>query len=311
MPERKQHMQSLTPTLMVQLAAPHTWVASIVPVLIATALAWVYLHAQGQSIDALMVCILLAIGVLLQSAVNTINDYFDYVKGTDTRENQADPTDAVLVYNNINPTEARNFAIGLVVLAFVLGVYCIVRAGWIPLAIALVGVAIIYLYSGGKTPISYLPIGEVVSGFTMGGLITLASYYCLTNTFSWMVLVYALPVMLGIALIMLTNNGCDIEKDTLAKRKTLPVLLGYNRTVMLYHGIIYTWIAAIVLLVIAFFRSGWIVLPFMLLAVHPLGRALLANLLTAESRASAFAQCTSLNIALGAFYAAAILASGL
>lgn len=295
---------------MLQLAAPHTWPASIFPVLVALALAVSAGGAGGSGhISGLMACVLLLISVCMQSAVNTVNDYFDYAKGTDTKENQADPTDAVLVYNNVNANHALLFAIALVVAAFLMGIYVIWIAGWIPLAIAVVGAIIIFLYSGGKTPISYLPIGEVVSGFTMGGLITLASYQALTLQFSWMVLLYAVPLMLGIALIMFTNNGCDIDKDLLAHRKTLPVLLGYNRTVAAYHGVIYAWVASICVLVLVFFTPGWVVLPFMLLAVHPLGRALLANPLKPETRAPAFAQCTSLNIALGSFYAAAIFAS--
>ena len=71
------------------------------------------------------------------------------------------------------------------------------------------------------------------------------------------------------------------------------------------------WIVSICVVVVVYFRSGWIVLPFMLLASHPQGRALLSNPLTSETRASAFAQCTGLNITLGAFYAAAIFASAL
>ena len=307
--------------LMVQLAAPHTWPASIFPVLTATALAMAsggmqstgfsFLGAHGAAapVSGVMVCVLLAISVFMQSAVNTINDYFDYVKGTDTEENQDDPSDAVLVYNNVNPKSVLAFAIALIVAAFALGIYVIAIAGWIPLAIALVGVAIIFLYSGGRTPISYLPIGELVSGFTMGGLITLASYQALTRSFDWLVLLLAVPVMLAIALIMATNNTCDIEKDRAANRRTLPVLLGHERAVKFYHALVYAWMASTCLIVLVYFTSGWVVLPFMLLAVHPLGRALLANPLLPETRGPAFGQVTCMNVAMGAFYCAAIFAS--
>ncbi len=319
---------TLTPKLMLQLMAPHTWSASIVPVLVAVALAVASggLHGGGFAVGGLsaasgaslvcvlnarIVCVLLVISVLMQSAVNTLNDYFDYVKGTDTADNQADPTDAVLVYNNIDPAEARDFAIGLLVAAFSLGGYVIFVAGWIPLAIALVGVAVIYLYSGSKSPISYKPLGELVSGVTMGTLIMLASYQALTLRFDWLVVLFSVPVALGIALIMATNNTCDIAKDIDAHRRTLPVVLGYKRAVGLYHLTVYAWVAIVCVLVLVYFTNGWPVLLFMLLAVHPIGRQLLANPLRPETRGAAFAQCTTLNIELGAFYAAAIIASPL
>ena len=301
--------QPLTPTFMVQLAAPHTWAASIFPVLLATCLAFVFNASMGKPTSVSSVLVLLAISVLLQSAVNTINDYFDYVKGTDTEENQLDPTDAVLVYNNVNPRHVLAYAIALIVVAFALGVYCIVIAGIAPLVIALIGVVVIFLYSGGKLPISYLPLGELASGFTMGGLITLASYQVLTGSLDFMVLVYSIPEILGIGLIMLTNNGCDIEKDTEANRKTLPVLLGHERTVKLYHGVVYAWVLSICIIVAVAFTPGAIVLPFMLLAAHAPGRMLLANPLTAQSRAGAFGQCSTLNILFGSFYSLCILAS--
>lgn len=313
----------LRPELMMQLAAPHTWPAAIFPVLVAVALAMASggTEAHGFSLwgvgleaapaSGMMACVLLAISVMLQSAVNTINDYFDYVKGTDTVKNQADPTDAVLVYNKVNPGHVLAFALVLIGAAFALGSYVVWVAGWIPLVIALVGVVVIFLYSGGRTPISYLPVGELASGFTMGGLIALASYQALTLRFDWLVLLLALPVIMAIALIMATNNTCDVDKDREAQRRTLPVLLGHERAVKLYRGLVFVWIASTCALVLVFFTRGWVVLPFMLLAVHPLGRALLANPLTSQARGLAFGQVTSMNVAMGTFYAAAIFASAI
>ncbi len=300
----------LTPKLMWELAAPHTWAASIFPVLIAISLAIADGGLLGSgAISVVMCCVLLAICVLFQSAVNTVNDYYDYIKGADTKENQADPTDAVLVYNNVNPRSALAFAITLIIFAFVLGCYVIWVAGLIPLIIAIVGVIVIFLYSGGRTPISYLPIGELVSGFVMGGLITLACYQALTLYFSWMVLLYSIPQMLGIALIMFTNNGSDIDKDIEAHRKTMPVLLGHERSNRAYNGVVYAWTISIVVIILLFFTPGWYVLPFMLLAVHPVARNLMKLPLGPKTRGAKFGLCTSLNIILGAFYALAIISS--
>ena len=295
----------LTPRMAWQLAAPHTWPAAILPVLVAAAAAAV----TSFSISATMVCVLLVICVLMQSAVNTFNDYYDYVKGADSADDNVDPTDAVLVYNNVNPRAALALAVGF--LAFLLGAYVIWIAGWIPLAIGAAGAVVVVLYSAGKTPISYLPIGELVSGFVMGGLIPLACYQALSGTFDLRALLWAVPTILGVGLIMFTNNTCDVEKDVESGRRTLSVLLGRERARKLYHGVVYAWVAAIVVLVAAFFTNGLLVMPFMLLASYPLLKALLGNPLAPQARIGAMAQVCSANIALGAFYAAAILASGI
>lgn len=295
----------LTPRMAMQLAAPHTWPAAILPVLVAVAAAAV----TAPAVSVTMACALLVICVLMQSAVNTFNDYYDYVKGADSADDNVDPDDAVLVYNNVDPRAALALAVGFLAAAFALGAYVIWIAGWIPLAIGAAGAVVVVLYSAGKTPISYLPIGELVSGFVMGGLIPLACYQALAGVFDVRALLWAVPTVLGVGLIMFTNNTCDVEKDVEAGRRTLPVLLGRARARKLYHGIVYAWILAIIALVAAFFANGLVVMPFMLLASYPLVKALLSNPLAPTSRIGAMAQVCGVNIALGAFYAAAILAS--
>ena len=289
-----------------QIAAPHTWPAAILPALIAMACA----VANEYTVSAVMALVLLAICILMQAAVNTFNDYYDYVKGSDSAEDNVDPTDAVLVYNNVNPRSALMLAVGFLVVAFALGAYVIWQAGWIPLVIGIVGAIVVVLYSAGKTPISYLPIGELMSGFVMGGLIPLACYQALTKCFDPLMLVWALPTIIGVGLIMLTNNTCDVEKDIESGRKTLPVLLGRSRARALYHALVWIWIALIIVNVLIWFSGGWPVLVFMLAASIPLLKALLSNPLAPPARIGAMAQICSVNIALGAFYAAAVFAGG-
>lgn len=295
----------LTPKMAWLLAAPHTWPAAIMPCLVAAAAA----YAGTGTLSVTMTCALLVICILMQAAVNTLNDYFDFVKGTDSKEDNVDPSDAVLVYNNVNPRAALALAVGLLIVAFLLGIYAIVVAGWIPLVIALIGALIVFLYSGGKTPISYLPIGEAVSGVVMGGLIPLACYQVLTGSFSALMIAWAIPTIIGVGLIMLTNNTCDVEKDVEAQRKTLAVLLGRNRARRLYHALVFVWIAAIVAVVAAWFPGGLVVMPFMLLAAYPFLNALLHNPLAPLTRIPAMTQICTVNVVLGAFYAAALFAS--
>ena len=295
-----------TPLMALQIAAPHTWPAAILPCLIALACA----AANGYAISAAMALVLLAICVLMQSSVNTFNDYYDYVKGSDSADDNVDPTDAVLVYNNVNPRSALLLAIGFLVAAFALGGYVIWQTGWIPLAIGVVGAVVVVLYSAGKTPISYLPLGELISGFVMGGLIPLACYHALTGVLDPLMLVWAMPSIIGVGLIMLTNNTCDVEKDIESGRKTLSVLLGRKNARRLYHALVWLWLAFIVVDVLVWYTGGWPVLIFMLAASIPLLKALLANPLAPPARIGAMAQICSVNIALGAFYAAAVLASG-
>ena len=299
----KNSFSRFTPQMALNLAAPHPWPAAIMPTLVAIGAA-----SSESPLSITMCCSLLAIVILMQSAVNTFNDYYDYVKGTDSEDAYVDEDDAVLVYNNVNPKSALRLAIGYLAAAFILGIYAIVRAGYVPLAIALVGALFVVLYSAGKSPISYLPLGEAVSGIVMGGLIPLAVFQVITGILDFRMLLIAVPTVIGVSLIMLTNNTCDIERDIPAGRRTLPVVLGRDRSRSLYHALLVVWMLFIVINTGIWFRSGLIVMPFMLLASYPIIRALWQNPLTAERRQQAMPQALSVNVVLGAFYAAALLA---
>lgn len=295
----------LTPRLAWLLAAPHTWAASILPVLMAVA----FSVAQGFAISVTLALTLLAISILLQSAVNTMNDYFDYVRGADSAADNVEVDDAVLVYNKINPKSARNLAVAFVAVALGLGVYCIACAGWVPLAVALVGVVVVFLYSGGAKPLSYLPVGEAVSGIVMGVLITFASSVVLTRQVEWVVIAWSAPLAIGIALIMLTNNACDIEKDAAARRRTLPTMIGRASARRLYRVLVVAWYVCVITVVAAWFTPGVLLAPFLVLATYPLAKALFNNPLLPTSRIAGMSAICSMNVAMGAFFAAMVLAS--
>ena len=262
-PSERGAFTPLTVSLAWQLAAPHTWPASIMPVLISCGFA----VATVGRLSAAAVLVLLVICILMQASVNTFNDYFDYVKGTDSADDNVEVTDAVLVYNAVNPRSVLALAIGLLAAAFALGIVVILWAGFIPLA----------------------------------------CYYVLTGCLDFLVLLWSVPMVIGIGLIMMTNNTCDIEKDLEAGRRTLPVLLGRERVRALYHGLMVVWVAAIVLIVWLWFANGLIVMPFMVLAAYPLLAALWKNPLVGPSRVGAMGQIASVNVCLGAFYAAALM----
>lgn len=297
---KKVSYSPLTPSLAFQLAAPHTWVAAIMPVLFSIEYSAI---TYSGKVSILLALILLAICILMQSAVNVLNDYFDFKKGTDSAENSSDDAfDAVLVYNNLNPKSVCSLAIGFLIVAAGMGFYLVYLTGWILLVIGLIGALIVFLYSGGKTPISYMPIGELVSGFVMGGLIPLACCYTLSGVFEPLVLLVALPLIFGIGMILFTNNTCDIEKDINAQRKTISVVLGRDMAPNYYHVAILVWIVLIAVLVGLFYPAGMPIVMIMVLAAFPVLRAILNNPLNQKTRDAAMSQIVMLNVILGAFY---------
>ena len=131
-----QSFETLTLSLALQLAAPHTWAAAIVPVLVSGAYVGA---AYSGNINIVVFFVLLAICILMQSAVNTLNDYFDYKKGTDSLENSSqDEFDAVLVYHHLNPRHVLALAITFLAIALLLGCYIIYVSDFVPLIIGII-----------------------------------------------------------------------------------------------------------------------------------------------------------------------------
>lgn len=295
----------LTPKLALDITRPYSFSAALTPVLLAIALAAV----QHYPVSVLDSFVLACISVLMQASVNTFNNYYDYKRGNDTLEHNIEYSNTEIIHENVELKQVFWLAIGLLVAAFVLGAYVIWIAGWFPLAVAAVGALVVVTYSAGWISTSYLPVGEIISGFTMGSLIPLASFQVLTGVVDFHVLLISAPIAIGIALIMMANNICDIERDTEVGRKTLPIVIGRARAVKMYRALIAAWVAAIAIVTAVAFPAGLIVFPFMLICSYPAIGALWGNPFTHESRLAAMAQIASARLALDGFFCAGVFAA--
>jgi len=295
--------QRLTLKHIIGLAAPHTWVASVFPVLLGAALSL----ALADTFS-LTVFILTLMGmVLLQSSVNTINDYYDFIKGNDHAGNSDDPSDAILVYNKLNPKHVKLLGYLFIAAAAMLGAYPVLRGGFTTLVIAFTGCFVIIAYSAGKRPLSHRPVGELVSGGVMGGLITVATFTVFTGYANSEVYLMSLPLVLAIGLIMMANNTCDIERDMAVGRRTLPVLLGRNRTVALYRTVAVIWMLSIVAVVAVWFGMGVVITVVMLIASTPALRDIMRSTLAPEKRAWCMGAIVKANICFNLSYLAGIV----
>ena len=217
------------------------------------------------SVSPLLVVLLLAIPSLMNAAVASLNDYFDYVSGNDTAQNIVSEDDGPLAYHRVaDPKPVLYFGVGLLVVAAVMGIYVICVSGPIPAAIGVLGAVIGLTYSGGKFSTSHLPIGEPLSGFTLGGLVPLGVYSALTGRLELMVLYKAIPMMLIVSQFMLVNNTCDMDRDREAGRRTLPIVIGRAAAQRLADVVNIIWMGQLVHVVAAWYEKG---LPVLLAAL--------------------------------------------
>ena len=259
--------QALTLRRALELAAPHTWPASVLPTILGTLLAR---QAQGK-FNPLVFLLALFAAVLLQSAVNTLNDVRDYVRGTDTLENCANESDAAMLFGQLRPR--AGLALGLIFLlaAAILGCMIALLMSWRIWYFGAAAALAIGLYALGA---SDRPLGELLSGLSMGGVLPLAAYYSQCGHCNWAELYLYLPCVITVACIMLTNNTADVPRDLAAGRRTLAVRIGARAAQRLLCVLLLLALLGTGLIILLRFLGGWPVLPVLfagtLLAAMPL-----------------------------------------
>lgn len=216
---------------------PHTLTASVIPVLIGTAM------AAGQTdIHWTLFAAMLLASLLIQAATNLFNEYYDFKRGLDTPESVG--IGGGIVRDGIAPKTILRLAIGFFTLAILLGAYICLLSSWWIAAVGAISMAVAYLYTGGPFPLAYTPLGELFSGFFMGPVIILIAYYIQLGMLDRNIVLVSIPVAILTGAILMANNIRDLDGDKERGRKTLAILLGRTNAVRFLAGmfvVAYVW----------------------------------------------------------------------
>jgi len=195
----------------------YSYSASLVPVAIGGLVA----RQSGEGFSWVRFAVALVAGVLLHTAANLWNDYFDFRGGVDTADGGIGS--GVLVHGEMTP--ARCFRGGLVcaLLAGIGGIWLVVQVGWGILWLGIAGLLGAIGYSSGPFSPKHCALGEVWVFLMMGVGMTLGGYMAQTGAFSWTAIAAGTPAALLMTLILYTNNLRDLRTDQAAGLKTLPM----------------------------------------------------------------------------------------
>lgn len=228
-----------------RLLRPHTLTAAFVPVTVGTALAF----QRGWTIDLLLFILMFLASILIQSATNMFNEYYDFVSGLDTQESVG--IGGTIVRDGVKAAMVLRLALSFYAVALVLGIYICYRSSWWLALVGLVCMAVGYLYTGGPHPIAATPFGELFSGIFMGLVIILISFFIQTKTIDLISVLVSAPVAVLICAILLANNIRDLDGDKAKGRHTLAIILGRNRAINFLSGLFifsYFWSLSLIML---------------------------------------------------------------
>ena len=215
-------------------------------------------------------------------ATTVMNNLMDYVKAKNEIYRQEEN---IIGTSSLTVKQAEMIFGSLVGVATIIGIILVLRTNIILLFVGALCFVIGIFYTFGPIPISRMPLGEVLSGVTMGfGIFWIVIFLNSPEaSFAWMgldqgmlivrlalfdhfkVALLSLPLVCTIANIMLSNNLCDLETDITNHRYTLVYYIGKPTALKVYQGLY--WISFVAILLAVMFRIAPVLMLGTLLIV--------------------------------------------
>src|SRR3989337_1970939 len=220
-------MQSLQRLKIYFLATrPQFFTAIILPVGLGAAVAW-YEH-KIFSLSCFFLSFLAA--VFYNAGINVLNDYFDYMNGTDNI-NRAGVTPFTggsrMIQNKImTPKETYVLGFAFRIIGSIIGLYLVYDRGMFLFFIGVVGLFSGYYYSAPPLFLVGKGVGELLVGINFGLLSVVGSYYVQIQDISLAAVCASLPLSFLIEAILYINEFPDYDADRAVEKNQLVVRLG-------------------------------------------------------------------------------------
>ncbi len=206
--------------------------ATVVPVLLGTAVAW-----KDGTFNFLLFLLTLIGAASFHIATNVINDYFDHTSGVD--ESNLTPTpfsggSRLIQRGLFTPSQTRNLALAFYVIGTVIGFILVGMRGLEILFFGLAGFTLGLLYTAPPVRLVHRGVGEIAVGIGFGPVIVIGAYWVQARAWSWEAFWVALPVGLLIAAVLYINGFPDRLWDAQSGKRTLVVRLPINAAIAIY-----------------------------------------------------------------------------
>lgn len=210
--------------------------SSMVPGLLGTALAW----QAERAFDFVNFVLTITGLVFIHFGVNLYNDYYDFVLGTDSlNENRSILCGGsdTLVEGKASPHLIFNLAVFSTGMAILCGSALMFRVDggigpvfWLMVAGFFGG----YFYTAPPLKLAYRGWGEADIFLSLGVLPVLGAYYVQTAQLSWLPVIVALPISFLMTNLLWINQFPDFQSDRQAGKNNLVVRLGTDKARFVY-----------------------------------------------------------------------------
>jgi 1,4-dihydroxy-2-naphthoate octaprenyltransferase len=203
--------------------------ASIVPVLLGSAIAW----TRTETFYPGYFLLTLIAGVCVQAGVNMTNDYFDHTWGSDeVNEEFAAPFTGgsrLIQMGIVEPKTMLWQGLALFAVSGLIGLFLAYTRGPMVLWLGLFGALTGFFYTAPPFRLVATGFGELFIGLDFGVLMVLGAYYTQTVQFSVEAAVASLPVAFLIAAVLYVNEFQDMKADEAVGKNQIVVRIGRRR----------------------------------------------------------------------------------
>lgn len=210
--------------LWLRIIRPQTLFASLVPVLVGLIIASGSQPSGTFELNALTAVITVICALSLQILSNLINDYYDFIRGSDKAGRAG--FKRALAEGEVSVEQMRRACFITLAVALITGLYLVIAGGWPILLAGVTAIIFAWLYTATSHSLSYLGIADIFVFLYYGVIASCGTTYLQTHTFCLTSFHAGAVCGLISMCVLMINNLRDIESDRAAGKRTLPVRLG-------------------------------------------------------------------------------------
>jgi len=231
---------------------PWSLVISLISVTGGTAFAFY----EGYPFNPLFYVLALIGAVSAQTAVNVIDDYFDVIYGADKPNAPTAKYRPHLVLQGIyRPVDLIYMTMGLIGIGTIVAIVLFILSRPLVLLFGALAVFLIYIWAGPPFKLKYIGLAEFENFLVFGPVMVTAAYYVQSGIVTTSAILASIPFGFSEAVIDYANNLRDVEYDKEAKARTIPIILGKEKALLLYDFlIILPNIVVIILVALGIFK---------------------------------------------------------
>lgn len=226
-------------------ARPFSLTASIIPVTVGAILA-----VKESKFQLTYYILSLFAVILLQAAVNILNDYDDFINEVDTKDSCS--SSGVILDNLLTPEQTSKGGRLVLALGCLLGLFLASKKGPFILLLGSIGAFSGYSYTGKPLMLKYRGLGAPLVFIIFGPLMVLGGYFVQVQKFSYDSIFISIPVGLLTMAILHANDIRDIYHDKKAGINTLSIMIGRANSCYIYYSLLS--ISYISILVMAYYK---------------------------------------------------------